>query len=341
MHPQSANPQVTPEGIMQLGFGFMASKTLLSAVEMGLFTELARGPLDAAAIGQRIGVHPRAQLDFFDTLVALRMLRREGGIYSNTPEADVFLDRAKPSYIGGALEMCSARLFQFWGSFTEALRTGEPQNEIRHGKDLFDELYVDPERLRQFLGAMSGLSMAGAGALAHKFPSANYKTFVDVGCAQGAAPVHIALPNPHLTGGGFDLAPVRPIFEDYVASHGLQDRLRFHQGSFFTDPLPSADVIVMGHVLHDWDLDTKKMLIKKAYEALPDGGALIVYETLIDDDRSQNVAPLLMSLNMLIETKGGFDYTGADGQRWMKEAGFHETRVEHLAGYDAMVIGIK
>jgi hypothetical protein len=341
MHPQPAGPQISPAGIMQLGLGFMASKTLLSAVGIGLFTELAKGPLDAATLGQRLDIHPRAQLDFFDTLVTLKMLNRENGIYSNTPDSNAFLDRTKPTYVGALLEMMNARIFGFWGSLTDALRTGQPQNESRNGTDIFAELYGDPQRLRQFLGAMSALSGMGARAMAQKFPWANYKTFADVGCAQGAAPVQIALGNPHLMGIGFDLAPVQPIFEEYVAAHGLQDRLRFHSGSFFTDPLPSVDVIVMGHVLHDWDLETKKTLIKKAYDALPAGGAFIVYETLIDDDRSQNLFGLLISLNMLIETPGGFDFTGADGRGWMKEAGFRQTSVEHLAGPDSMIVGIK
>jgi hypothetical protein len=341
MHPSLTGPGITPEAIMRLGFGFMASKTLLSAVEIGLFTELAKGPLNAATIGERLGIHPRAQLDFLDALVALKMLKRENGLYANTPETDLFLDRAKPSYIGGLLEMLNARLFGFWNSFTEALRTGQPQNESKHGIDIFAELYKDPDRLQQFLSAMSGLSIPGATAMAQKFPWKNYKTFADVGCAQGAAPVQIAAAHPHLQGIGFDLSPVQPIFEEYVEAHGLKDRLRFQPGSFFTDPLPPVDVIVMGHVLHDWDLETKRTLIKKAYDALPSGGAFIAYEMLIDDDRSQDPSPLLISLNMLVETPGGFDYTGADGQRWMKEAGFRETRVEYLAGPDSMVVGIK
>ncbi len=341
MHPQTAGPHVSPAGIMQLGLGFMASKTLLTAVEIGLFTELAKGPLDAATISQRLGIHQRAQLDFLDTLVALQMLDRQNGIYSNTPESDLFLDRAKPSYIGGLLEMFSTRLFGFWGSFTEAVRTGQPQNESKDGTDMFAQLYADQNRLRQFLSAMSGLSSMTARAMAQKFPWDKYKTFADVGCARGAAPVQVALTHKHLHGLGFDLPQVQPIFEEYVAAQGLRDRLQFHPGSFLTGPLPSADVIVMGHVLHDWDLPTKKMLIQKAYDALLPGGAFIAYETLIDDDRSHNVAGLLMSLNMLLETPGGFDYTGADGQRWMHEAGFRETRVEPLAGPDAMVVGIK
>jgi hypothetical protein len=147
--------------------------------------------------------------------------------------------------------------------------------------------------------------------------------------------------NPHLRGQGFDLPQVGPIFEDYVRRLGLSDRLSFRAGSFFTDPLPTADVVLMGHILHDWDLSEKKMLIDKAYEALPKGGALVVYESIIDDDRSKNAFGLMMSLNMLIETPGGFDYTGADCEGWMKAAGFTSARTEALVGPDSMVIGIK
>ena len=151
----------------------------------------------------------------------------------------------------------------------------------------------------------------------------------------------VALKNPHLSGIGFDLPEVDPVFEEYMEENGLSSRVRFEGGSFFTDPLPSADVIMMGHILHDWNLEEKRMLIAKAYEALPEGGALMVYDAMIDDDRSQNAFGLLMSLNMLVETPGGFDYTAGDCMNWMKEAGFSETRVEHLVGPDSMAVGIK
>jgi hypothetical protein len=115
----------------------------------------------------------------------------------------------------------------------------------------------------------------------------------------------------------------------------------FHPGDFFKEALPNADVLIMGHILHDWDLNEKMMLLRKAYDALPSGGALIVHEALIDDARKHNAFGLLMSLNMLIETPGGFDFTGADCRRWMKKAGFKRTKVEKLAGPDSMVIGFK
>ena len=333
---------VTPDAIMQLGMGFWASKTLLSAVEFGLFSELERsGPLDGEALRERLGLHARSAHDFFDALVALGMLERDGGRYANTPATGVFLDRAKPSYVGGILEMANARLYGFWGSLTDGLRTGTPQNEAKTGGDFFEAIYADPARLAQFAAAMSGISAGAAHALAAKFPWGDRRTVIDIGCAQGAVPAAIAAAHGHVTGGGFDLPPLEPIFDAFVAERGLADRLTFTGGDFFADPLPSADVLVMGHILHDWDLDEKKILLGKAHEALPEGGALIVYEAIIDDDRRENVFGLLMSLNMLIETPGGFDYTGADCQGWMREAGFRESYVEHLVGPDSMVVGIK
>jgi SAM-dependent methyltransferase len=271
------------------------------------------------------------------------MLERDGRHYANTPETDYFLDRAKPSYIGGLLEMVSARLYGFWGSLTEGLRTGQPQNEAKTspGTSTFDAFYSDPARMRLFLQGMTGLSLGTARVIAQQFPWRDYRTFVDVGGAQGALPVQVALAHPHLTGINFDLPVVGPVFEEYVASFGLQQRLRFQPGDFFKDPLPTADVLVMGHILHDWDLDQKRRLIAQAYKALPPGGALLIFEALIDDERRRNAFGLLMSLNMLIETPGGFDYTGADCSGWLREAGFRGTRVEHLLGPDSMVVGIK
>lgn len=332
----------SPKQILELGLGFWASKTLLSAVELGIFTELAKGPMPYESLCKHFKLHKRSARDFLDALVALGMLDRQGQVYRNTPSTELFLDRNKPTYVGGILEMANARLYPFWASLTEGLRTGLPQNEIKRGSaNIFGELYSDPERLRQFLKAMTGLSLGGAKAMAAKFPWKEYQTFIDIGCAQGGMPVEIALANRHLRGGGADLPVVGPIFSDYVKSFKLHDRLKFHPLDFFNEPLPGADVLSMGHILHDWNLEEKRMLIQKAYKALPKGGAFIIFDALIDDERRTNAFGLLMSLNMLIETPGGFDYTGADAQDWLKAAGFRQTRVEPLIGPDSMVIGIK
>jgi hypothetical protein len=330
-----------PEEILQLGLGFWASKTLLSAVELGLFSELADGALTGDEIGERLGLHPRGRRDFLDALVALGMLTRDAEHYANTVETDVFLDRGKPSYLGGMLEMANARLYPFWGRLTEALQTGRPQNEARTGGNFFAALYDDRERLRQFLHAMTGLSLGASREIAKQFPFANYETVLDVGCAEGGLLVELALAHPHLRGIGFDLPAAREAYDDYVRSFGLEGRLTFCGGDFFRDVLPDADVVTLGHILHDWGLNEKMQLLRKAHGAIPEGGAVIVFETIIDDDRRENAFGLLMSLNMLIETQEGFDYTAAECQDWLREVDFRHTRVEHLIGPDSMVVGIK
>jgi precorrin-6B methylase 2 len=224
---------------------------------------------------------------------------------------------------------------------TEALRSGAPHNETKAGDEPFAALYSTPERLESFLKGMTGITLRSARAIAAKFPWQQYRTFADVGTAQGAVPVHVALANRHLSGIGYDLPAVKPVFEKYAAANGVADRIRFQPGDFFKERLPSVDVIIMGRILHDWNLEQKKALLNKAFEALPEGGACIVYEAIIDDARRENAFGLLMSLNMLIETPGGFDFTGEDCSGWMSEAGFRKISVEHLAGPDSMVVGIK
>jgi hypothetical protein len=337
--PQEA---ATPDRILQVGTSFWASKTLLSAVELGVFTQLAEHSSSLAELEARLGLHPRASRDFLDALVALGFLQRKEGIYSNTAETAQFLDRRKASYIGGILEMSNARLFGFWNNLTTGLRTGEPQNEARLGGDnFFAELYSDAARLRQFLQAMTGVSRGANLAIGESFPWHRYNSFADIGTAQGDLAAQVARLNPHLNGVGFDLPQVAPIFREYVREVGVDERVSFVAGDFFVQPLPHADVILMGHILHDWNLEQKKHLLRAAWNALPNGGALIAYDSIIDDERRGNAFGLLMSLNMLIETPGGFDYTAADCIGWMKECGFREAYVQHLVGPDSMVVGIK
>jgi len=333
---------LSPDAILGLGFGFWGSKTLLSAIELGVFGALADGPLGAEELRTAVGIHPRSALDFFDALVALGMLTRDDAGYSNTPETGLFLDPAKPSYVGGILEMNNDRLYGFWNSLTEGLRTSEPQNEVKSGgRNYFADIYAEPGPLHSFLAGMSGISIGASVALADAFPWDSHQRFCDLGTAQGMAPAKIAQRHPHLAGIGFDLPPVGPVFEEFIEAQGLAGRVSFAGGDFFTDPLPEADVYLMGHILHNWSLPEKQALLRRVYDALPDGGALIVYDALIDDERRSNTFGLLMSLNMLIETPAGVGYTGADCQAWMSAAGFRDSYVKPLAGPDFMVVGLK
>ena len=331
----------TPDRIMEVGHAFRASKTLLSAVELGVFTALASGPLDLKALSARVSLDARGARDFLDALVALSMLlRHPDGRYANSAETDLYLDRNKPTYVGGVLESAITRHYVVWGSLTAALRTGKPQSDLSIVTN-FSGLYADEALREAFVNTMTARTRLLAPALATKFPWASHDTLIDIGGAQGCLPVEIARSHLHITGGAFDLPPLQPLFDRYVQQHALSNRLRFYPGDFFNGPLPTADVLVLGRVLHNWDLATKTMLLKKAYDALPPAGALIVYERLIDDERRVNADGLLSSLQMLLASPGGFDFTGADCIGWMRETGFRDIRVEPLTADQSMVVGIK
>ena len=338
--------RVDPSHIMQVGMGFWASKTLLTAVKLELFTVLADRSQSAAEIKHKLGLHPRGLYDFLDALVALGFLQRKGekdsAVYSNSPNTELFLDKNKPSYVGGILEMANNRLYPFWNFLEDGLKTGNPQNEIRTGKQtLFEQIYSDKDKTREFVNAMSGIQTGNFITFATKFDFSGYHSLCDVGGAGGQLSAHVVSHNPHIKCTSFDLPIISPIALENISKMGLADKVNVRSGDFFTDEFPKADIITMGNVLHDWGTTEKKMLIKKAYDALPEGGALVVIENIIDNERRENAFGLLMSLNMLIETTEGYDYTLADFDKWVKEAGFNETSVMPLTGPTSAAIAIK
>jgi predicted O-methyltransferase YrrM len=346
MKPQHNQP--TPETIMQIGTGFWASKILLSAVKFEVFTILAaQKKMTASQIKAHLDFKctDRHVFDYLDALTSFGFLNREGlletATYTNSSNTDYFLDKNKPSYIGGMLEMLNNRLYGFWGNLEEGLLTGHPQNEAKHGENLFEKIYADPDRLKEFIKAMSGIQMGSFMALAQKFDFSNAKTLVDIGGSAGLLSLMVAKHQPHMHCTTWDLPPVTPIATETIQQFQLQDRVKAEDGDFFKDQFPKADIITMGNILHDWDEETKIMLIKKAYDALPEGGILIAIEGIIDPDRNKNVFGLMMSLNMLIETGTGFDYTLADFSKWTTQVGFKSTTILPLAGPTSAAISYK
>lgn len=338
--------QVAPDRIMQTAMGFWPAKTLLSAIKLDLFSYLSAGPRSGPAIQSQLGLHERSLYDFLDALVALGFLEREGigrdARYRNTADSAQFLVRTEPSYIGGFLEMANDRLYPFWADLEEGLRSGKPQNETKHGDhDLFDTLYEDQERLDQFLSAMAGVQMGAFMALVEKFDFSPYRTLLDVGGASAALSIQVARHHDHIHCLSTDLPPVEPIARQRIREAALDQRVEARTLDFWQENFPSADVITMGNILHDWGLAEKKRLIDKAYRALNDGGALIVIENVIDDERRKNAFGLMMSLNMLIETRQGFDFTAADFDGWAREIGFESTSLLPLAGPANAVIAYK
>jgi SAM-dependent methyltransferase len=337
MHDTTTDEQVTPEHILQVGLGFWASKALLSAVELGVFTELAGDGLDRDTLRDRLGLHPRGAADFFGALVALGFLERDDCCdpprYCNAPAAAVFLDRGRPSYVGGLLEMANDRLYPFWGRLTDALRTGELQNEAKGGGGtLWDVLDADPDLLDGFMRAMGGFQSGNFHALVERFPFDEYGTVTDVGGAAGDLSIVLATRYPHLRCYSLDTASVTPVAQRAIRDAGLAGRVVAVVGDMFTDPLPSCDVMTICNVLVDWDLGHRRRVLAAAHDALDEGGVLLVVENLVDDERRADALGLLMSLNMLIETAGGFVARRADMREWCHEAGFGEVVIEPLAG---------
>jgi 2-polyprenyl-3-methyl-5-hydroxy-6-metoxy-1,4-benzoquinol methylase len=335
-----------PSKILETGFGFWPSKVLLTAVELGVFTYLGDRTLTAESLRQFLRLHPRGVFDFLDTLVALGFLERDGdgprGRYRNTPDTAKFLDKSQPTYVGGMLEMLNARLFGFWNDLGPALRTGQPQNEIKHsGSSLFETMYADPAALERFMSAMHAISGPNFQALAEKFDFSRYETLCDVGGATGLLSTTVAQKHRHLKCLSFDLPQVKVIAERRIAQTPAAARVRAVAGDFLTQSLPCADVITMGMILHDWNLEKKKHLIRRAWDALPPGGAFIAVENLIDDARRENAFGLMMSLNMLLEFGDAFDFTGEDFRGWCREAGFRRFEVLHLAGPCSAAIAYK
>ena len=330
---------ISPDHILQVGFGFWASKTLLSAVELAVFSQLADAPKSGAELQAALGLHPRATFDFLDTLVALGLLERDGSgesaRYANTPATALFLVKSSPQYVGGILEMANARLYRFWADLTTALKTGLPQNEIKEtGKSMFEGLYADPARLEQFMDAMSGISMGNFAAFAEKFDFSTLQDAVRhwrrdrpaVDDCRRAASAH-ALPSLRSSRRAADRR------SGEMRARDLDDRVTAETIDFFADEFPKADVITMGMILHDWNLENKKMLIAKAYRRAA-GGRRVCRHREHHRRRTQRKTRfgLMMSLNMLIEFGEAFDFTGAQFAAWCQEAGFSRCEIIPLGG---------
>lgn len=338
--------ELRPDHIMAVGAGYANAKVLLSAVGLGLFTELGDRAMTAEQIAAGLGLVARPTVDFLDTLVSLDLLTRDGdgpqARYRNTAETALFLDRRSPRYQGGLLEIWEQRNYRFWADLTEALKTGAAQSEVKQtGRPFFETLYADPQRLASFMAAMDASSRRNFELLAERFNFGRYSTLCDVGGADALLTRTVAAAHPHLRCVSFDLPVVSDIAHRTVAAAGLSDRITTVAGSFLTDPLPAADVVTMGMILHDWDLAHKQALVAKAYAALPEGGAFIVIESLIDDARRTNTFGLTMSLNMLIEFGDAFDYTAADFRNWCTEAGFRSFDTITLDGPSSAAVAYK
>ncbi len=341
-----ATQQIDPMKIMNTGMGFFSSKTLLTAVKLNLFTLLEKRPLTRDEIKAELGLQGRGLYDFLDSLVALGFLNREGirkeARYLNAEDTSLFLDKSKPTYIGGILEMSNNRLYPIWNNLENGLKTGRPQNEILTGGDsLFDVLYQDMDKMREFIRGMDGFQTGNFLALTAAFDFSKYRTLCDIGGAGARLSMTVISQHPHMKCISLDLPAACIVARENVKAAHLEDKIDIREGDFFEDPFPKADIITMGNILQDWGTTDKKTLIRKAYEALPEGGSLVAIETILDDERKENDFGLLMSLNMLLETPHGYDMTAGTFDCFTREAGFSDSYIIPLAGPVSAAVAVK
>jgi 2-polyprenyl-3-methyl-5-hydroxy-6-metoxy-1,4-benzoquinol methylase len=340
--------QVDPFKIIQVGLSFWSSKTLLAATKLGLFTVLSKQPLTAEQVKLKLDLNKEGLYvrDFLDALYSMGFLERIGNgvsaVYQNTPDTAMFLDKNQPAYLGGFLEMANDREYKFWGDLEEGLKTGQPQNEIKYtGKSSFEAIYENPESLAQFTEAMSGIQKLSFMAFAERFDFSSHKNLLDVGGSAGLLSALVAQQHPHMQCTTFDLPQLETFAKATAEKYGVADRVKVRNGDFFNEHFTKADIITMGNILHSFDLEKKKMLIRKSYEALPADGCLVIIEMILDNDRKENTFGLLMSLNMLIESDSGFNYTQKEFQQWASEAGFKSVDFIPLGGPVSVAVAYK
>ncbi|GAA2102480.1 methyltransferase [Actinomadura alba] len=342
-------PPFPPAKIYRLSTAFWHSKVILSASDLGVFAQLGEGPATAGELADKLGVQSSAFPVFLDALVAMDLLERDGDRYRNSAEADYYLVPDKRYYMGTYLGFVDRFMRPTWEGLSEVLRTGKPQ--IPHppqqdapegeGAEFFEQTYADPNLQRMFIEAQDALSSEIAWELSRQIDWSRWTKIVDLGGARGNVAGILLQAHPHLTGTVFDMPPLEPLFAEHMARLGVQDRARYQGGDWFDDPLPEGEALLCGHALHNWTAEQRRTVISKAFDAVRPGGAFMVYDLMMDEERSR-LNPLLLSLAMTLSV-GGSGYLGSECREWMREAGFVDIVAVPLKDYDGhtVVIGRK
>lgn len=345
MAARAVGKSASPLPLMQLSSGFWAFKTLAAAHELDLFTHLSRnGGTTSKELAKRFGTAERPAEMLLTACAALGLLKKKAGRYQNSALAAQFLVRGKPYYFGGFIEMLDKRLYPAWGKLTEAIRTNRPTSwDPEKQGSLFEG--EDPEMLAHFWEAMHSISSSTARALGAAVDLSRCKRLLDVGGGSGAFDIELCRRYRRLRATVYDLPHVVEIAASKIAQAGFGDRIQTAAGDFFTDASYPAghDAIVLSLIMHDWNEEEDRRILRKCYDALPSGGMVIICELLVNNEKTGPVPGALMSLNMLIETAGGRNYTAAEYTGWLSDTGFHKIRTVRFAspGADGAVIARK
>ncbi|MEW2380539.1 methyltransferase [Micromonospora sp. NPDC047707] len=323
----------SPARLLRLGNAFCESQALLTAVELDLFRTLRDTPATGAEIRDRLGLHGRGLDDFLNLLVALDLLYVEDGRYHNADDVDRFLTGRGPGDVTGFLRGAKANLYPVWNGLTETLRTGRPRTPAAD----FAGMLADPTGLRRYAHMMDGVLRPLIPRLVAAIDWTAYGSVLDVGGCRGSLVGQLVLAHPHLAGHVFDLPQLGPVCAEHMAELGTADRVRFHAGNFFADPLPPADVVVFGHILHNWRPWQREELVWAAYRAVRPGGVLLVHDRMLDE-AAPRVDNLVASLIMALVTEEGSEYPVGELAGYAKAAGFTSVRQQPLDDNETLVI---
>ncbi len=314
-----------PAPVLDLLEAFRRSKVMFAAVALGVFDRLAQGPAEARTLAPEIGASPDALERLLDACVGLGLLRKAGATYSNQPVADAYLVRTSPQTLRGYIHFSNKVLYALWGNLEDAVREGSHRWRQTFGLEgpIFDHFFKTEEAKRDLLAGMHGLGLLSSSLVVGAFDLGRFRRMVDLGGATGHLAAAACERYPQLRAAVFDLPAVIEVAREYVSRSRVRERMEFVAGDFFADPLPEADLYSLGRIVHDWSEAKVRALLAKIHAQLPHGGALLIAEKLLDEDKTGPPSAHLQSLNMLVATEGK-ERTLSEYATLLREAGFAE-----------------
>jgi acetylserotonin O-methyltransferase len=314
-----------PSVVLDLMEAFRRSKTMFAAVSIGVFDELADGPQTLSTLTASLAANEDALGRLLDACVCLQLLERQGDAYANTPAAAAFLCQQSPQRLTGYINFSNTVMWQLWSHLEDAVREGTHRWQQTYGWDgpIFASFFKTEESLHEFLMGMNGYGLISSPHVVGAFNLSGYHRLVDLGGATGHLAIEACRRYSHLQATVFDLPDAMPLARTTIDGSGVADRIELVPGDFFQDELPEGDLYALGRILHDWNEEKIICLLEKIYARLPEGGALLIAEKLITEERDGPRWALMQSLNMLTCTEGK-ERTLTEYENLLKLVGFSQ-----------------
>lgn len=328
--------------LLDLAYSYCKSKVLFVSNDLGIFSLLARKKKNVQEISRELGLEQRPVEMLLNACVSLGLLQKKDGLYFNSTTAEMFLVKGKPMYVGESFGVLDKRSYKLWDKLKDAVKTNKPQAYTNGDGDLFEEMTKNKEEMQAFFQGLNALAYWPANSLPRTFDFSPYHHLLDVGGGSGAYSLAVVKRYTHLKATVFDLAPVCDIARGYIEKEKLSDKITALPGDFFKDDFPQGiDVVLFSNLLHDWEESKIEQLLKKTFQSLPSGGAVIISDLILNNEGTEPLYAALMSLTLLLDTKGGANYTEEQYTRWLNRAGFRDITIKPISGSNRIVTAIK